>query len=91
MQARGKGYYHDRVDAEMAALATPDWSVPQKLALACRMLAAEGHWRGLAGPDHGARRSAGAFPDLGFGVGYDEATASGLVEVDDDLRRFRPA
>jgi len=89
MQARSKGYYHDRVDTEMAALAVPDWSVPQKLALACRMLAAEGHWRGLAGQITARAEQPDRFLTLGFGVGYDEATASGLVEVDDDLRPVR--
>jgi L-fuculose-phosphate aldolase len=85
MQARSKGYYHERVEDEMAQLATPAWSVRQRLALSCRMLAAEGHWRGIAGQITARAEQPGRFLTLGFGVGYDEATASTLVEVDDDL------
>ena len=80
-----KSAYHARVEREMAALSMPDWSPEQKVALACRMLAQEGHWRGLAGQITARAKEPGTFWTLGFGVGYDEATASNLVLVDEDL------
>ena len=50
METRSKAYFDERVAREMAEhFHFPDWSVKQKLALTCQMLAAEGHESGLAG------------------------------------------
>ena len=47
---QAKSVYHQRASSQMEQyLAAPDWSAAQKLAMACRMLAAEGHDSGLAG------------------------------------------
>ncbi|HEY4373146.1 MAG TPA: aldolase [Burkholderiales bacterium] len=77
-----------RVDRELAeSIQPPDWSVPQKLALACRMLAAEGHWRGgLAGQITARGEKPGTFYTLRFGYGADEATASELILIDENLK-----
>jgi L-fuculose-phosphate aldolase len=76
-----------RVDRELASMARlPEYTVQQKLALACRMLAANGHWRGgLAGQITARAEKPGTFWTLRFGEGADEAQASRLALIDDDL------
>lgn len=76
-----------RVDAELATLAKPSDRDPREtLAAAARILAAEGHFAGLAGQislcDNDARNR---FWTLPIGVGFDEATAERFLLVDDDL------
>ena len=47
---RDKDAYHRQTSERMKHhFALPDWSPRQKLALTCRILAAEGHDSGLAG------------------------------------------
>lgn len=77
-----------RVDAELAAgVKRAQYSTPQTLALACRMLAANGHWRGgLAGQITARAEAPGTFWTLRFGEGADEATASRLALIDEDLK-----
>lgn len=81
-----KSTYHQRAASQMQQhLTAPDWSPEQKLALACRMLAAEGHDSGLAGQLTARGRDPGTYWALRFGLGLDEATADNLLLVDDDL------
>src|SRR5215471_10755033 len=83
---RDKSAYHQQTDARMNRhFQVPDWSVPQKLALACRILAMEGHASGLAGQltDRGPRPN--TYYMLRFGLGLDEVAAGTLLLVDDDL------
>jgi L-fuculose-phosphate aldolase len=75
-----------RVDDEMNNLADGEWTLRQKVALASRILATEGHWRGLAGQITCRSKNAREMLTLGFGVGYDEACAAMLSLVDEDLR-----
>jgi L-fuculose-phosphate aldolase len=60
--------------------------VRQKLAAACRILAAEGHESGLAGQVTARADNPGTFWTLEFGYGFDEATAGRMVLVDEDLK-----
>jgi L-fuculose-phosphate aldolase len=60
--------------------------VRQKLAAACRILAAEGHESGLAGQVTARADRPGTFWTLEFGYGFDEATAGRMVRVDEDLK-----
>jgi L-fuculose-phosphate aldolase len=84
---RPKDDYHARTSAEMARfLAIPPWSLRQKIALACRILAAEGHESALAGQITARGDTPGTYWMLSFGLGFDEARASNIVLVDDDLR-----
>lgn len=79
------------VDQEMnAKLAEgiPEWTPQQKLAISCRILAANGHTSGLAG-----QISVRAKPEESngmwtqtFGLGMEEAKASNMVCVDDQLK-----
>ena len=68
-------------------LAIPRWDVRQKMALSCRILAGEGHESALAGQITARAGEPGTFWMLRFGLGFDEATASSLIRVDDQLRR----
>ena len=53
--------------------------------MACRILAAEGHESALAGQITARGERSGTYWMLSFGLGFDEARASNLVLVDDDL------
>lgn len=78
----------DDVDREIREKLQPNpWSTTEQLALACRMLAAEGHWaNGLAGQITARGDEPGTFLTLQFGVGADEATPASFIATDDDLR-----
>jgi L-fuculose-phosphate aldolase len=84
---RDKAEYHVRTTDEMQRhLALPPWSLRQKIALTCRILAADGHESALAGQITARGDRPGTYWMLSFGLGFDEARASNLVLVDDDLQ-----
>ncbi len=84
---RDKAEYHARTTDEMERhLPLPPWSLRQKMALTCRILAAEGHESALAGQITTRGDQPGTYWMLSFGLGFDEARASNIVLVDDDLR-----
>lgn len=86
METKSKQYFDQRVAREMNEyLHCPDWSVRQKLALTCQLLAAEGHESGLAGQITARAAQPGSFWTLRFGSGFDEAMEDTLIRVDDDL------
>jgi len=83
---RDKAAYHRQSDEGMSRhLESPEWSVKQKLALACRILAMEGHESGLAGQLTARGPKPGTYYALRFGLGLDEITAGNLLLVGDDL------
>jgi L-fuculose-phosphate aldolase len=83
---RDKAEYHARTTEQMERhLAVPPWSLPQKIALTCRILAAEGHESALAGQITARGDRPGTYWMLSFGLGFDEARAGNIVLVDDDL------
>jgi L-fuculose-phosphate aldolase len=83
---RDKTEYHARTTEQMEHhLTVPPWSLRQKIALTCRILAAEGHESALAGQITARGEQPGTYWMLSFGLGFDEARASNLVLVDDDL------
>ena len=83
---RDKSEYHRQTSERMDRhFVVPDWSVRQKLALACRMLAMDGHDSGLAGQLSARANRPGAYYMLRFGLGLEEATPDNLLLVDDDL------
>jgi glycerophosphoryl diester phosphodiesterase len=86
METQSTAYFDQLVAQEMGKhLHAPAWSVKQKLALTCQMLAAEGHESGLAGQISARAEPPGSFWTLKFGLGFDEATEDTLIRVDDDL------
>ena len=83
---RDKSAYHAQTNERMNRhFEAPNWSVKQKLALACRVLAMEGHDSGLAGQLTARGPAVGTYYMLRFGLGLDEITAGNLLLVDDDL------
>src|SRR5690606_9656450 len=71
---------------EREAPGTQQWNTAQKMTLACRMLAAQGHWHGgLAGQITARGDDPGTFWTLPFGIGADEAHVNGLILIDEDL------
>lgn len=89
-QVQPKSVYYERTDTQMERyLGAPNWSPQQKLALACRILAAEGHDSGLAGQLTTRGEDAGTYWMLRFGLGFHEATAENLLLVDDELKVLR--
>ncbi len=85
--ARDKPFYRDRAERELdATLAPAQRSVPEALALCCRILAAEGHESGLAGQITARSDTPGRYWTLQFGFGFEEAQRSRMIEVDEDLR-----
>lgn len=86
MQIEPKDVTAARLDSDMADLQSSTWTARQKFALASRILASEGHWRGLAGQITSREPGSSNMLTLGFGVGFDEATAGMLCFVDRDLK-----
>lgn len=64
---------------------SPEWTVRQKLALLCRMICACGHDSGMSGQISVRGEQPGTYYTQQFGIGMDEATASNLLLVDEDL------
>jgi L-fuculose-phosphate aldolase len=83
---RDKAAYHQQTEERMDRhFGSASWSVQQKLALACRILAAEGHDSGLAGQLTARGQKPGTYYMQRFGLGLEEITAANLLLVDDDL------
>src|SRR5476649_1583523 len=84
---RRKEEYSETSAAEMNRhLDAAQWSAPQKLALACRILAAEEHGSALAGQCTVRGDQPGIYWTMRLGLGLDEISADNLLLVDDDLR-----
>ena len=82
-----KQEFIDRVNREMSQdLSGLKKSTPEMLAIACRILAAEGHESGLAGQVTARAEEPNTWWTLEFGYGFDEATANRMVLVDEDLK-----
>jgi L-fuculose-phosphate aldolase len=76
-----------RATAEMERhLLTPDWTVREKLALSCRMLAREEHGSAVAGQITARGDRPGTMWTARFGLGLEEIRASDFLLVDDDLK-----
>ena len=83
---RTKDEYHAKTTEQMGKhLLRPEWNIRQKMALSCRMLWADGHESALAGQITARGEKPGTYWMLSFGLGFDEACASNIVLVDDDL------
>ncbi|GAA5445948.1 L-fuculose phosphate aldolase [Microbulbifer sp. NBRC 101763] len=63
----------------------PQWSLREKLALTCRILFTHGHDSGLAGQITARAETPGNYYTQRLGLGFDEITASNLLEVNEDL------
>jgi len=70
-------------------LELPAWDEREALAIAARILAAEGHESGLAGQLTVRAEEPGTWWTLPFGCGFDEAAPERMVLVDEDLQPLR--
>jgi L-fuculose-phosphate aldolase len=85
-QAREKDYYHRQTAQRMAEhLLTPHWPLREKVAIACRILAQEGHESALAGQITARADVPGTYWMLSFGLGFEEARKGNIIRVDGDL------
>jgi L-fuculose-phosphate aldolase len=85
-KARDKGFYHRQTTQRMDEhLLTPRWPLREKVAIACRILAQEGHESALAGQITARADTPGTYWMLSFGLGFEEAQKSNIVRVDGDL------
>ncbi len=83
---RPKAAYHEKMHHDMQNhVRVPDWTPAQRVALACRMLDADGHASALAGQVTLRGEKPNTYWGLSFGLGFDEAAASNILLFDDDL------
>src|ERR1700742_2342501 len=61
------------------------WDSRQKLALACRMVAHEGHSETLAGQIT-VRQPDGTFLTTAMAIGFDEISRGSVIRIDDQMR-----
>lgn len=86
MEPRAKAYFSERSTHEMSRHIRPkERTLREKLAYACRIIAANGHEAGLAGQISARSETRGAKWTLRFGLGFEEATPDDFIEVDGDL------
>lgn len=71
---------------EAALAAAPGWTDAQKLALACRILAADGHDTVVPGLVSVRTAEPDAFLTLPMGVGFEEVRPRDILTVDKDLK-----
>ena len=85
-RTREKDFYHRQTTERMDRhLLSPQWKLREKVALACRILAMQGHESALAGQLTARADEPGTYWMLSFGLGFEEAAKSNIVRVDDDL------
>lgn len=84
LRARASGRLGELYN-EAELTADPGWSDAEKLTLACRMLAADGHDTVVPGLVLCRTEKTDAFLTLPMGVGFEEVTPRQLLTVDNDL------
>ena len=83
---RRKPEYDARFHSDLNKLVPENgWTVRQKVALACRILDADGHESALAGQISTRGDAPGTYWTLRFGLGLDEARESNMLLSDEDL------
>lgn len=84
---RPKQTYDEKFRADMErCLAAPEWTLQQRVALACRILHRDDHDSALAGQLSARGARPGTYWTLSFGLGFDEVRASNVLLVDDELK-----
>jgi L-fuculose-phosphate aldolase len=84
IQKHGKDVYYGRIEAASAAMSAGQWTLRQKVALACRIVAADGQGGGIAG-QVSARLEDSTFWTQTFGLGFEEAQASNQIRITPNL------
>lgn len=84
--ARPKSEYDAKFRADLGRFVQENgWTLQQKVALACRILHRDGHESALAGQVSARGEQPGTYWTLRFGLGFDEARASNILLIDEDL------
>jgi L-fuculose-phosphate aldolase len=79
-----KDVYYERIEAASAAMSAEQWTLKQKVALSCRIVAADGQGGGIAG-QVSARLEDSTFWTQTFGLGFEEARASNQIRINPNL------
>ncbi|MBB2919469.1 aldolase [Cupriavidus alkaliphilus] len=79
-----KSFTDDQVRRLASGLQLGAWTEEEKIALACRMLALEGHSRSLAGQIT-VRSADGTFLTTPLAVGFDEVDADQIIRIDESI------
>jgi L-fuculose-phosphate aldolase len=79
-----RGYLRRDEESSRRKYKPHNWSVSQRIALACKILAKQGHADSQTG-QLTVREGANSFWTQRYGLGFDEAKASNLIQVDSDL------
>lgn len=74
-------------EAELTS--APNWTDPEKMALACRMLAADGHETIVPGLIALRTAEPDVFLTLPMGIGFEEVRPSNILTIDADLKVLR--
>jgi L-fuculose-phosphate aldolase len=84
IQTHEKDVYYRQIEAASATIAQGQWTLRQKVALSCRIVAADGQGGGIAG-QVSARVEDSTFWTQSFGLGFEEATASNQIRISQNL------
>lgn len=85
---QGSSAVEQKVSADLASMTKPSkWSLPQKVAIACRILAEHGHSLTLAGQITARSGEADGFWTTSFATGFADATAHSILKVDSMMQR----
>ncbi|PZX34198.1 Aldolase [Cupriavidus phytorum] len=79
-----KRFTEDQVKRLAGGLRFGSWTEEEKIALACRMLALEGHSRTLAGQIT-VRSDGGTFLTTPLALGFDEIDADQIIRIDESI------
>lgn len=79
-----KDVYYGQIEAASATIDQGQWTLRQKVALSCRIVAADGQGRGIAGQVT-ARVEDSTYWTQSFGLGFEEATASNQIRISPNL------
>ena len=84
IQRHDKGVYYQQIEAATAVMSAGQWTLRQKMALACRIVAADGQGGGIAG-QISARLEDSTFWTQTFGLGFEEAKAFNQIRINPNL------
>ena len=84
IQKHDKDVYYGQIEAASAAMSAGQWTLRQKVAVACRIVAADGQGGGIAG-QVSARLEDSTFWTQTFGLGFEEAKASNQIRINPNL------
>jgi L-fuculose-phosphate aldolase len=85
IEKHDKDVYYGQIEVSRAAVSPGQWTLRQKVALGCRIMAADGQGGGIAGQVT-ARLEDFTYWTQSFGLGFEEATASNQIRINPNLQ-----